>query len=485
MRPHRASSRRSASDRTRGSGRGPVERGDDRPAPSRRDRARTAAAPPHPTPRTASSPRRSPHVVAQVVVRAVGEQVECGTGRIHDDAALHEPHVAPDRLAQHREHVGAGRGPVPRCELLGVAGAADERTTLEDHRAESGSRQVEARHQAVVAAADDHGIVRFARSQPFLQSVDGRQSTRPAPHAVKVQHAQDAPRVSHLAGYEGAPLRSDLHCGGAVAYARAPSALEGRDEAYGRVDRCSACTPGSTPGIVRGAAGPSRRPVHHVGAADARRAPAGRRVHADHQRGRADRRPARRLPVHRRARRDRRVRELGEPARGVREPRDGLSVGRPVERPRLASVPEPARRDRRRQLRGRRHRGLRVLLLLHDGHDRRGALVLHRRGVDRLAQGRHVDRDQRAHGPGDRDAAVRRAEPREQRPREGAQPGRDVPVRGLLPAPVTGVQLLRRHLHEGASRPRRVHGVGARRTMATATRRRTTSPRATCSTGGS
>ena len=42
------------------------------------------------------------HVVAQQVARAVGVEVQGGTGRIDDDTARLQSHVAPHRLAQHR-----------------------------------------------------------------------------------------------------------------------------------------------------------------------------------------------------------------------------------------------------------------------------------------------------------------------------------------------------------------------------------------------
>ena len=73
-------------------------------------------------------------VVVEMQGRAVGEQVQRRPGRVDLDPALDEPQVAPDRLAQHAEHVGAGRGAVAGRELLGHAAAADDsrrsRTTV-------------------------------------------------------------------------------------------------------------------------------------------------------------------------------------------------------------------------------------------------------------------------------------------------------------------------------------------------------------------
>ena len=62
--------------------------------------------------------------------------------------------------AQHRQHIGAGRGAEAGRELLGDAGAADERTSLQHQRLEAGLGQVEGGDQAVVAAADDDGVLR-------------------------------------------------------------------------------------------------------------------------------------------------------------------------------------------------------------------------------------------------------------------------------------------------------------------------------------
>ena len=99
------------------------------------------------------------HVLAEVVVRAVGEQVERRTGRIDHDAAPHEVHVLPDGLAQHRQDVGARGRAEPRSELFRVAGAPDERAALEDQRRETRAREIEAGDEPVVAAADDDRVV--------------------------------------------------------------------------------------------------------------------------------------------------------------------------------------------------------------------------------------------------------------------------------------------------------------------------------------
>ena len=63
-------------------------------------------------------------VVAEQCSRAPsGNRLSDGPGGVDLDAALDQPHVAPDRLAQHAEHVGAGRGAEAGRELLGDAGS--------------------------------------------------------------------------------------------------------------------------------------------------------------------------------------------------------------------------------------------------------------------------------------------------------------------------------------------------------------------------
>ena len=98
-------------------------------------------------------------VVVEVEGRAVGEEVERRPGRVDLDAALNQPQVAPDRLAQHAQDVGAGRGAVPGRELLGHAAAADDLAPFADNHPQAGGRKVVGGDEAVVAAADDHGVV--------------------------------------------------------------------------------------------------------------------------------------------------------------------------------------------------------------------------------------------------------------------------------------------------------------------------------------
>ena len=102
---------------------------------------------------------RGGDVVAEQQPLAVGKAVERRAGGVDLDPALGQLHVPPDGLAQHADHVGAGRRAEAGSELLGHAGAADELAPLEDQRLQARLRQVEAGDEAVVAPADDHGVV--------------------------------------------------------------------------------------------------------------------------------------------------------------------------------------------------------------------------------------------------------------------------------------------------------------------------------------
>ena len=124
-RPHFANSRRSRQRAQRGVGRDPIERGDHPLHEPRQVGPRTARARRRRAARTASSPRRSSAMSSpRSYVRAVGEQVPGRARRVDADAAADQVDVAPDGLAEHREHVGAGRSPEAGRELLGVARAA-------------------------------------------------------------------------------------------------------------------------------------------------------------------------------------------------------------------------------------------------------------------------------------------------------------------------------------------------------------------------
>ena len=91
--------------------------------------------------------------------RTVGIHVQRGPRLVHDEAALAQAEVAPDRVAQHRQHVGARGRPEPGRELLGDARPTHDGSPLEHHGPQSGARQVERGHEAVVTAPDDRDVV--------------------------------------------------------------------------------------------------------------------------------------------------------------------------------------------------------------------------------------------------------------------------------------------------------------------------------------
>ena len=98
-------------------------------------------------------------VVVEVQRRAVREQVERRARGVDLDPALDQAQVPPHGLAQHAEHVGAGRGAKARGELLGHAAAADDLAALADHHAQAGRGEVVGGDEPVVARADDHRVV--------------------------------------------------------------------------------------------------------------------------------------------------------------------------------------------------------------------------------------------------------------------------------------------------------------------------------------
>ena len=94
-------------------------------------------------PRSAGSARASaggeaPHLVAGSRARSSSRcsaepsanRLSAGPGRVDLDPALDQAQVPPDRLAQHAQHVGAGRGAEAGRELLGDAAAADDLAAL-------------------------------------------------------------------------------------------------------------------------------------------------------------------------------------------------------------------------------------------------------------------------------------------------------------------------------------------------------------------
>ena len=84
--------------------------------------------------------------------------------------------------------------------------------------------------------------------------------------------------------------------------------------------------------------------------------------------------------------------------RGLLQPRAEPEI-RPVRLARVPSHAEHRRGGHGRRVRDRRNGELRVVLLEHARGDRRGALVLHRRGVHPEPAARHLDRRRREHRP--------------------------------------------------------------------------------------
>ena len=81
------------------------------------------------------------------------DQPRIGTDEL--DAAMFEPHVAHDRRPQRSDRVRQRRTFEPWRDFLGHRRAADDRSTLEHERLQSGFCQIERGREAVVAGADD------------------------------------------------------------------------------------------------------------------------------------------------------------------------------------------------------------------------------------------------------------------------------------------------------------------------------------------
>ena len=98
-------------------------------------------------------------VLAEQEVIAVLHRRE---GRVHEqghEPVPHEVELLDDLRPDEAEPVGEGGEAEPRMELFGDRGAADEVASLEDEGAKPGLREVGAIDEAIVAAADDDGVV--------------------------------------------------------------------------------------------------------------------------------------------------------------------------------------------------------------------------------------------------------------------------------------------------------------------------------------
>ena len=100
----------------------------------------------------------------------------------HLQAVVGELQVADDLGPEHAGDVGRGRHPAARralrIDLLGHGAAADDGPALEDERPQSRVREIERRGQAVVACADDDGVVAHRASiSPCTTSPPNRVSS--------------------------------------------------------------------------------------------------------------------------------------------------------------------------------------------------------------------------------------------------------------------------------------------------------------------
>ncbi len=101
-----------------------------------------------------------------LAVRPPGRHGAVGEG--HEQRRIARDHLqtvtgqveVPDDLgAQHARDVGRRRGAAARRDLLGHAGAADDRAPLDDERGEPGAGEIGCGRQAIVPPAHDDGIV--------------------------------------------------------------------------------------------------------------------------------------------------------------------------------------------------------------------------------------------------------------------------------------------------------------------------------------
>ncbi len=100
-----------------------------------------------------------PVVLAEQQVVAVLLGAERGRHQDGHEAVLDEVEVLDDVGAEEAQSVGEGREPEAGPQLLGDGRAADQVTPLQDERAQARPGQIGAVGQAVVAAADDDGVV--------------------------------------------------------------------------------------------------------------------------------------------------------------------------------------------------------------------------------------------------------------------------------------------------------------------------------------
>ena len=98
-------------------------------------------------------------VLGQPQVVAVLHRRERGRHEQRHEAVLGELQVLDDLRPEERERVRERREPEAGTQLLGDGGAADEVAPLEDQGPQARLREIGAVDEAVVAAADDDGVV--------------------------------------------------------------------------------------------------------------------------------------------------------------------------------------------------------------------------------------------------------------------------------------------------------------------------------------
>jgi hypothetical protein len=129
-------------------------------------------------------------LAVQVEQTGVGVDVQRRPRLIHLKPAAAQIEVLPDRVAQHRQHVGAGRGAETRGELLGDAGAPHDAAALQHEGPQARACEVEGGRETIVPTAHDDSVVAFDNG-PFRR-VSPRLSTVYASASRRCKHGSEA-----------------------------------------------------------------------------------------------------------------------------------------------------------------------------------------------------------------------------------------------------------------------------------------------------
>ena len=90
----------------------------------------------------------------------VGERdLERGIAGDHAQSAIGEMEVADNFGAKHAGDIRSGGSAAGRSDLLGDTTSADDVAAFEDEGGVSGAREIGSSCEAVVAGADNHGVV--------------------------------------------------------------------------------------------------------------------------------------------------------------------------------------------------------------------------------------------------------------------------------------------------------------------------------------